>query len=735
MTTRKVHALRLSGLDGCEAVQAVRSLLSDRSKADLSSLIVLDDTATLLDHTTAFEHLLTSGRLNHLLCVAIGPPARNDRTVTLPGSISSGQGSVVLWVSDPIGVDWRLEASAPATARPDAKLSGLHHLVEVLSAAEIFDEVRDLVLALPGGVASPGLRLDEASDMVSGFPFALAAAIGRLTESQATTASRVDQVEVLISRLADQLAGTAELDQNGQLAQARARCEAEAETAVTALDELAGLGGLFGAGQPGVRAREQVVATGEALRDFKKMASDLFDYAHAHGGLSEQQRQRVHDMGLRLADRRVAEPHDPLSPGSAPPSDVVTKAAIDAVHAGDRLPTVAERLVIAERRLTPRGSRVYLDDLDACCPPFLAERLLNPKPPPGSQRWVPLAGAIASALGALGGKAGIATGVAVALLWTGIVALSTGTRSGGNPTRMRTAMEVNLAGALAGAAVGVAIGFALSPPVFVSAIGLTLAIVIVLVAGARSWHGRVLAWKHDLWPQQAADAADAAADLVVKVGASEWSADAAILDAIARTKVTVTGIVDQLREYAVQVQTSSAEARRWQNARLSSSFEPTLRDLVISVLAAQPARGYPDGQEAYRNVMARTEDLIRQWNAIAVERGPFARPPFATASERDDAYIEPDDLGAIATAASYDPDDVMWQLCAPADLAMLDTHGRKAVVAFAPRMMRQALIRLLPSDTVWTSSGQYAGLLRLVPLRPGRVILDWSANSEQETAE
>lgn len=88
----------------------------------------------------------------------------------------------------------------------------------------------------------------------------------------------------------------------------------------------------------------------------------------------------------------------------------------------------------------------------------------------------------------------------------------------------------------------------------------------------------------------------------------------------------------------------------------------------------------------------------------------------------------------MTSAATHDPAEVMWQLCAPGDLTMLEAHGRTAVVAFAPRIARQALSGVLPTDTVWTSSGQRAGLLRLVPLRAGSVTVNWSADA-QETAE
>jgi hypothetical protein len=736
--TGKVQTLRLSGLDGCEAQQAVRMLLNDRTVPDLSRLIVLDDTAILLEHAAAFEHLLTSGRLSHLMCLAIGPAAHGDRTITLPGSIGAGQGSALLWVSDPLGVDWPLESSAVATIHPETALSGLHHLVEVLSAVEVFEQVREIVIKLPGGVASPGLRLDEASEMVSSFPYALAGAIRRLSQPGGTT-SRLSRVDSLLERLEPELGGRAELAANGGLALTRVRCGAEAEGATTALDQVTNLGQVLGVSRPVIMAREQVVAAGEALAEFKAQVSGLLDYAHAPGGLSDRQRQRLRDAGVLLTSSGTsAEPRDArqAQPSPAPSvADAVSRAAVEAVGSGEPLPSLADRLALAERKLIPRGSRSYLPEADQCCPDTLIRRLLDPPPPPPPQPWLPLAGAVAAAVSALGGWVGMATGLLVAMLWTGIVALTVSSRACSSLGTSRRVLLVNFGVAVAGAGVGVAIGLMTRLPAEVSLTGLVFGVLIALVAAARSWRERSLEWSRMISAGQAAEAADALADMIVRVGCSEWSPDSSTVEAIARTKITVDAISDQLQDYANRVEAGGGAGSERQHARLSSSFEPTLRDLIAALLTAQPTRGHSDGQAAYRQVRARAEELVSQWTAITSERGPFARPPFATASDDENAHVDPDGLSAIVAAAAHDPGGVMWQLCAPADLAMLDTHGRKGAVAFAPRMTRHTLHSSLPTDTIWTSSGHYAGLLRLVPLRPGGVLLDWSASPELETDE
>jgi hypothetical protein len=64
----------------------------------------------------------------------------------------------------------------------------------------------------------------------------------------------------------------------------------------------------------------------------------------------------------------------------------------------------------------------------------------------------------------------------------------------------------------------------------------------------------------------------------------------------------------------------------------------------------------------------------------------------------------------------------MWQLCSADDLSLLNVGEVPVAVRFAPRLNKDALGGTLPGDEpVWTSSGSYAGLLRLIPLRRGSV--------------
>ena len=84
-------------------------------------------------------------------------------------------------------------------------------------------------------------------------------------------------------------------------------------------------------------------------------------------------------------------------------------------------------------------------------------------------------------------------------------------------------------------------------------------------------------------------------------------------------------------------------------------------------------------------------------------------------------------MAEIREALLYPPRQEMWQLCAPGDLGALDVAAVPEVVRFASRLNKDALAGTLPGEQpVWTSSGSFAGLLRLVPLRPGFVSSSWS---------
>jgi hypothetical protein len=664
-----VEILRLSGLRGSEAGQAAGTLLADRAHRDLSRLLVVDDTAALIDHSAVYERLLTSRRLDHLLCVAVGPRAANSRELRFPGNIGGAQESAVLWVSDPLGIDWRLAASAIAMGRGRNSANGLHHLIELLSVDEVFDRMCEIARQVPGGVASPGLRLAGADDEAASFAAALATAIRRLTGPGSGPAP-VDHEPFPL--LQDARGSTASLAEDGELSRYRENVIASAASASDALMQLAGIGGLAGLSQPGVQAH--VAETGSALGAFRDRVARLLREAHAPGGLTEKQRGQLKAAGVRLPDP-LPTAADGEAAGTGPRQSAVYRAIAEAVRDGDTLPRATRRLNVTASALDHSGSASYLQRVDQVCPPDLLRRLAQPPSPPRPWRWwLPAAGVLAAALGAL------------AAGWNTV----------------------------AGVAVGV------------------LVLVTAAAVAAWRWRERVSAWQRELALDKAVDSADGLAGLVTTVAAREWSGGHGTLDEISRARIALDAVTKQLTEQAGLAGGPASGARASQAARLSESLMPGLRDLVLAVLAAGAGAASAGGQAAFEQARVRTAELVADWTEHARKHGALAPPPFATFTASDAPYADEGEIAQITGAVQHDPREVMWQLCTAADLSALDIAGAPLVVAFAPRLTRPSLASVLPPDTVWTSSGAHAGLLRLVPLRAGVASPSWATDEKHQ---
>jgi hypothetical protein len=143
--------------------------------------------------------------------------------------------------------------------------------------------------------------------------------------------------------------------------------------------------------------------------------------------------------------------------------------------------------------------------------------------------------------------------------------------------------------------------------------------------------------------------------------------------------------------------------------------------LVLRVVAAACAARGATGMQSRTGASELTDQLLAQWKGHVHEHGMSDPPPFAVEDGVEVLPVGINEAGAaeIREAVVYGPQREMWQLCQPGHLDMLDLSASLSVVRFAPRQYREALAGMVPSDTVWTSSGAYAGLLRLVPLQGG----------------
>jgi hypothetical protein len=524
---------------------------------------------------------------------------------------------------------------------------------------------------VPGGVASPGLRLTGTEDEGARFTAALMLAILRLTSADPVPAAHADAPFAVLLAAPP---GTAGLAEGGEISRYREDVIASQASASEALARYAGPGGLLGGDQPEVYG--QVQRTGAALGAFRRRVARLLTDANAQDELTEAQRAQLTSAGIKLpAQIGGAGDAGEDAAGGGPPTgyparSATSKVIAEAIQGGDSLPQVARRLNLTASALARPGSASYLPSLDAACPPALVDGLTAPPEPPRPWRWLPGAVAVPVLLGVLVGFWKPAAGIAV-----GVVALL---------------------------AVAAAVGW--------------------------SWRARVTAWRRQLRLDAAAPAADEVARLVNAVAAREWCGAQATPAQLTRARIALQAVNDELAKQA----SATAAAPGARAARLSEALLDGLCQLVLAAVAVGTDPAHVGGEAISAAARDKAAQLLTQWQQDVRTGRTLERPAFAAADQDKAMHAGEDELAAITAAILYNPREVMWQLCAPADLSALDMTVTPQSVALAPRTARPRLAEMLPKDTVWSSSGEQAGLLRLVPLHVQIVEPVWTANEQHQ---
>jgi hypothetical protein len=232
--------------------------------------------------------------------------------------------------------------------------------------------------------------------------------------------------------------------------------------------------------------------------------------------------------------------------------------------------------------------------------------------------------------------------------------------------------------------------------------------------------------RHELGLDRAVAAARALGDLIVAVANREWSPAAITSSELVRAKAAIDGTSRALAGFASDAGGSRGGARAARRARLGESLVPLLRDLVLHVVAAELASPSASGPEALRVAKGRAAAMLTEWTGLVQAQGVTAQPSFASDGSRDASHAIGDDVASVRDALLHPAGDEMWQLCAPADLRALDVDRPALSVRFASRLTKEALRSLPGDEPVWTSSGSFAGVLRLVPLRGGIAVSNWS---------
>jgi hypothetical protein len=233
--------------------------------------------------------------------------------------------------------------------------------------------------------------------------------------------------------------------------------------------------------------------------------------------------------------------------------------------------------------------------------------------------------------------------------------------------------------------------------------------------------------RRELGLEAAMTAAQELLDLTVAAANREWSPVATAPGELARVRIAVDGVRKALAEHARGSAELLGLVPGARAGRLGESLMPILRDLVGQVVMGECAAPSAGGQEAFQAAYDRTLRLLAEWMERVQAHGVFAQPSFASSVVPGMPYVIEDDVAEVREALLYPPRQEMWQLCGPDDLGALNVTDPPLVVRFASRLTQEALAGVVPvADMAWTSSGSFAGLLRLVPLRPGITTWEWS---------
>ncbi|MFF4240686.1 hypothetical protein ACFYYL_32840 [Actinomadura geliboluensis] len=707
----RVAHLDLRDRDAAEAADLVAELL--HTSQDLELLLVVDTAAAVVLHRAAFEALDASRQVSRLLCLVAGrPPAApaasgaDPAVLRLPSNIQRR----ALWVIEETGVDWPLRAAARARRRDGRDGDGLARLAELLRLPALFERTHRVLGEVPFGAAVPGLHLaGHGGTGHEDFLLALRAAIRRaLDPASPAPPERADEQtrsRVPVRFTAGSALRRAFDEADGALAEAR-------EAAV----ELPGAGALLRE----LPADAAVRDAGDRLGALRDRLADLFGAVPDGDRLTDDRRAAIAARGVE------PPPPEPFEP--RPYRDGLHAWLADGLHRGASLPRLDQDLRASAAALDGRGG--HARRLRTACPGDLLDGLRAPAPMAPPQPWLPAAGAVAAALAGLS-PLGVAGGLVMALLWTALVALTVLRGPGGRLADHSRALGLNAFGALAGAiGGGVAGDTGLPPAAWAAAVAVAVAGALAVIA--QSWRSRAIRWGDET----GLDRAEAALqDMRHLLGGAvtDWARlnrRLDVVDELNAVRQALAGVREELVERAAKLDADDHGRPARSPLRYPEAVQCWLGDLV-----AEAVRGAPHGErgeQAGPHVREAARRLLDGWEH-AVERGhaPEAAP-FVT-DARPVPLIDAEDLAFAAEQAGHDPAGEMWQLCAPEDLALLDTAPEPRAVRFAPRSAGGA--GALPAGTVAVPSAAHCGVLRLVPLHAGVVEWTWSEEDDGGSVE
>jgi hypothetical protein len=494
----------------------------------------------------------------------------------------------------------------------------------------------------------------------------------------------------------------------------------------------------FASAHPGVRPALRVFA--DALDELWGVVVWALDEADTHSGFDPRQRQKLVDIGIDLTEPPVAAVEHVTT--------TLTDQMLESVGKYQPLPAIADRLHAGTESAAPRGTAQYRSRLQRIASDGFLNALRTP--PAFISGWPPASALVTAFVACLVSGAwprphGLYGGVAaVGAILIGVWLLSRGARI--SPGKGADAGRF-LGGYIAASVVGAGCGEALSKAVssrLPAGVGAAVTVAMLAVLVLVSWVVLARRWAQAMQLSKVMTATDLIRQLVADAAREEWqlaSARTTVANHARRLARIVADAAASLRDQEAKLTgpgTPAAVAPRSGGTRRQSANDQVSQELVVIDLAAGTASALRrlitapgpgglaaiDTQQVSREVAAMLEEYrVHLLTASLHEPPPFGRPAERRAELVQSLVERGSDLqNAIRYAVA---DERITQLCAPHQLTLLETQpGKAELIRFAPHSA-QGFIDQRTTErerpVSWTWASAIAGVLRLVPIRPGAV--------------
>jgi hypothetical protein len=714
-------------------------------------ILVLDETDIMVKHVDIYQKLIGESTVSGLICVALPAPVgrTGDEHRADPGTLHDGvalsapaplrpdgeRRSAVLWVGDSSGLRW---APHQVPRYDEVDRPAADQLIEALQIEEVFDAALDAAADMPGAVANPGIWLTWAPAGTSALGEAAAAAAASLC---ATSGGASRTLGVAVRAL------DAEHDPPGAVLGPPVAAHArDAQRHLTRVTEIVrGLGSawaLFGSDRPtatvGGAVRSSVRAAGDYRSDVERLLYDM-------DGHIEENRPSMGEVVARgVAEPRPARGREIL--------DGLRRLVGERLGLGTTLPDLAQELHAASAFSAPQGVSALHERVRRLS---LPSGELPPFPSRPLSLWTsPLSLLSCLALVSLAGPGpdGLPLGLLLGLVWTmtGWLLLARRPEPAGERGFGRSAGPAAALYAVPALA-GVAGGYVLSrtvtelPRIPYPMVMFGVFVVLAFALMVAGWRAAARKWVTALPVSQLHAAVTALNETTMNACVQEWQPSrrrrtiAAVAGAAASGVETLR---QTLGDAAARDLLVAESPERIRLDRMPAMAFPELVQVVRGDLvdlcrtalgpvwsATESPRGSADGDvgREFQRLLEAYRDHVERHGVMS----PFG--PDADLTLRDALMMRawtgsPEARDALNSR----PSDVMVQLCTTGHLGFLSSSAEPYLIRFAPQRLRDVL-RRDPMDQriaddpriVWTRSSEYAGVLRLVPMRPESVRHEW----------